>query len=113
MMIYAYDDLFSMVILIIEVVWKHGRDFDVVEKANRDKRRIYKYEHSSLHTIVERVFDLLKARLLILKNHVSDPIFTQVKILQAVCFLHNFIINHNPNGEQFPFDDINESEVKF
>ncbi|KAF3795965.1 hypothetical protein EJ110_NYTH02630 [Nymphaea thermarum] len=52
---------------------------------------------SSLRTTVERVFGLLKIRFSILKNHVSYQISTQVKIVQAACVLHNFIINHNPN----------------
>ncbi|XP_031495953.1 uncharacterized protein LOC116261366 [Nymphaea colorata] len=75
------------------------------------EEELYNYRHSSLRTTVERAFGLLKARFPILKNHVSYPISTQVKIVQATCVLHNFIINHNPNAEQFPSDDINDSEV--
>ncbi|CAN6454167.1 unnamed protein product [Victoria cruziana] len=76
------------------------------------KEELYNYRHSSLRTTVERVFGVLKARFPILKNHVSYPISTQVKIVIATCVLHNFIISHNPNVEQFiPDDMISDNDV--
>ncbi|KAF3787486.1 hypothetical protein EJ110_NYTH17195 [Nymphaea thermarum] len=72
---------------------------------------LYNYIQSLWHTTMERVFGLLKAMFSILKNHVSYQISTQVKLVQTTCVLHNFIINHNPNAEQFLSNDINDSEV--
>ncbi|CAN6463016.1 unnamed protein product [Victoria cruziana] len=76
------------------------------------KEELYNYRHSSLRTTVERVFGVLKERFPILKNHVSYPISTQVKIVIATCVLHNFIISHNPNVEQFiPDNMISDNDV--
>ncbi|KAF3774651.1 putative nuclease [Nymphaea thermarum] len=68
---------------------------------------LFNHRHSSLRTIVERAFGLLKVWFPILKTQVSYPYRTQAAIVLATCVLHNFIINHNPNAEQF---DVDESE---
>ncbi|KAF3786829.1 hypothetical protein EJ110_NYTH24498 [Nymphaea thermarum] len=78
------------------------------------KEELFNHCHSSLRTTVERVFGRLKGRFPILKARVSYPYRTQVGIVLATCVLHNFIIDHNPNAEQFDLDegasdDANES----
>ncbi|KAF3772067.1 putative nuclease [Nymphaea thermarum] len=69
------------------------------------KEELFNHRHSSLRTTVERVFGLLKGRFPILKAQVSYPYRTQVGIVLATCVLHNFIIDHNPNVEQFDPDE--------
>ncbi|KAF3778555.1 hypothetical protein EJ110_NYTH43267 [Nymphaea thermarum] len=79
------------------------------------KEELFNHRHSSLRTTtVERVFGRLKGRFPILKAQVSYPYHTQVGIVLATCVLHNFIIDYNPNAEQFDldegaFDNANES----
>ncbi|KAF3790250.1 putative methyltransferase [Nymphaea thermarum] len=75
---------------------------------------LFNHRHSSLRTTVERAFGLLKGRFPILKTQVLYPYRTQVAIVLATCVLHNFIIDHNPQVEQFDvdesaFDNANES----
>ncbi|KAF3782253.1 hypothetical protein EJ110_NYTH34780 [Nymphaea thermarum] len=41
----------------------------------------------------------------ILKMQVQYPFKKQVQIVLATCVLHNFIIEHNPNAEQFVDED--------
>ncbi|KAF3791121.1 hypothetical protein EJ110_NYTH14807 [Nymphaea thermarum] len=69
------------------------------------KEELFNHRHSSLRTTVERVFGRLKGRFPILKAQVSYPYRTQVGIVLATCVLHNFIIDHNPNAEQFEPDE--------
>ncbi|KAF3790699.1 hypothetical protein EJ110_NYTH03084 [Nymphaea thermarum] len=77
---------------------------------------LFNHHHSSLRTTVERAFGLLKGRFPILKTQVSYPYHTQAAIVLATCVLHNFIIDHNPNAEQFDvdesaFDDANDNTL--
>ncbi|CAN6487044.1 unnamed protein product [Victoria cruziana] len=67
----------------------------------RTTDELFNHRHSSLRNIVERTFGLLKGRFLILKMQVEYPFNKQVQIVLAACVLHNFIIDHNSNAEQF------------
>ncbi|KAF3791346.1 hypothetical protein EJ110_NYTH14638 [Nymphaea thermarum] len=71
--------------------------------------KLFNHRHSSLRTSVERAFGLLKGRFPILTTQVSYPYHTQVVIVLATCVLNNFIIDHNPQAEQFDVDNANES----
>ncbi|CAN6483348.1 unnamed protein product [Victoria cruziana] len=62
---------------------------------------LFNHRHSSLLNIVERTFGLLKGQFLILKMQVEYLFNKQVQIVLVACVLHNFIIDHNPNAEQF------------
>eukprot|EP00262_Sarcandra_glabra_P011918 TRINITY_DN2954_c0_g1_i1.p1 TRINITY_DN2954_c0_g1~~TRINITY_DN2954_c0_g1_i1.p1 ORF type:complete len:246 (-),score=33.65 TRINITY_DN2954_c0_g1_i1:94-831(-) len=54
-------------------------------------RELFNYRHSLLRNVVERTFDVLKARFPILQAEMRYPMKTQVKIVAATCILHNFI----------------------
>ncbi|CAN6477266.1 unnamed protein product [Victoria cruziana] len=67
----------------------------------RTTEELFNHRHSSLRNIVEKTFGLLKGQFLILKMQVEYLFNKQVQIMLAACVLYNFIIDHNPNAEQF------------
>ncbi|CAN6454412.1 unnamed protein product [Victoria cruziana] len=71
----------------------------------RTKEELFNHRHSSLRTTVERTFGLLKGRFPILKSQMEFPFDKQVQIVLSTCVIHNFILEHNPNAEQFEVDD--------
>ncbi|KAF3776927.1 putative methyltransferase [Nymphaea thermarum] len=86
-------------------------DLDQINILSPGARRVtcaeelFNHRHSSLRTTVERAFGLLNGRFPILKTQVPYPYRTQVAIVLATCVLHNFIIDHNPQVEQFDVDE--------
>ncbi|CAN6440653.1 unnamed protein product [Victoria cruziana] len=71
----------------------------------KTKEELFNHRHSSLRTIVERTFGLSKGQFPILKSQVEFPFGKQVQIVLSTCVIHNFILEHNPNAEQFEVDD--------
>jgi hypothetical protein len=55
-------------------------------------RELVNLRHSSLRVIVERAFGALKGRFRIIDNKSFHTYQTQVKLVQAYCILHNWII---------------------
>ncbi|KAF3782251.1 hypothetical protein EJ110_NYTH34778 [Nymphaea thermarum] len=56
---------------------------------------------------------MLKGRFPILKMQVQYPFKKQVQIVLATCVLHNFIIEQNPNAEQFVDEDAPSNDNFF
>jgi hypothetical protein len=55
-------------------------------------RELFNLRHSSLRVTVERAFGALKGRFKIIDNKSFHTYQTQVKLVQACCILHNWII---------------------
>ncbi|XP_049935002.1 protein ALP1-like isoform X2 [Nymphaea colorata] len=84
----------------------HLSEFDTPgERRPRTPQELFNHRHSSLRNTVERTFGMLKARFPVLKMQVQYPFKKQALIVLATCVLHNFIIDHNPNAEQFGDED--------
>lgn len=54
-------------------------------------QELFNHRHSSLRNVVERIFEVLKARFPILKLAPPYPFRTQVKLVIAACIIHNHI----------------------
>ena len=57
--------------------------------------------HSSLRNVIERCFEVLKARFPILKMMSNYPVRKQRRIPIACCVLHNFIRMHTTTNRMF------------
>ena len=55
-------------------------------------KELYNLRHSSLRVTIERAFGALKNRFRILDNKPFHKFKTQVKLVQACCSLHNWIL---------------------
>jgi hypothetical protein len=55
---------------------------------------LFNYRHSSLRSIVERTFDIWKARFNIFEDMLPYPIEAQRLFVVACCAVHNFIRKH-------------------
>ncbi|XP_058093877.1 uncharacterized protein LOC131239943 [Magnolia sinica] len=69
----------------------HQKDFAHGQPGPRNEREIFNYRHSSLQNSIERAFSVLKKRFQILTAATSYPIDSQVKLVLAMCTLHNYI----------------------
>lgn len=58
--------------------------------------------HSSARNVIERTFGLLKLRWGIIRNGSYYPIETQIAIILACCYLHNFIRQQMPSDPLEP-----------
>ena len=56
-------------------------------------RELYNLRHSFLRVTIEQAFGSLKNRFRILDNKPFHPYKTQVKLVQACCILHNWILS--------------------
>ncbi|XP_038714981.1 protein ANTAGONIST OF LIKE HETEROCHROMATIN PROTEIN 1-like [Tripterygium wilfordii] len=64
-------------------------------------REAFNHTHSSLRSIIERTFGVMKKKWLILTRMPSYKFCTQVKIVVACMALHNFIRRHVIEDEDF------------
>ena len=54
-------------------------------------QELFNLHHSSLHNAIERIFGILKNRFKILTQQLEYPFPVQVKLVKALCCLHNII----------------------
>ncbi|XP_038697770.1 uncharacterized protein LOC119995360 [Tripterygium wilfordii] len=64
-------------------------------------RKLFNHTHSSLRSVIERIFGVTKNRRPILRNMSSYPYETHVKIVIACMALHNFIRVRVKDDEEF------------
>ncbi len=72
-------------------VWRERR-----EKRNDfvNAKEAFNYEHACLRNVVERAFGVLKNRFHILRSTPSHPIRSQLRLVFALCGVHNFILSY-------------------
>ncbi|XP_038721982.1 uncharacterized protein LOC120014133 [Tripterygium wilfordii] len=68
-------------------------------------REVFNHTHSSLRSVIERIFGVTKNRFPILRKMPSYPYETQVQIVIAGMTLHNFIRLRVTNDEEFTKTD--------
>ncbi|XP_038685764.1 uncharacterized protein LOC119985544 [Tripterygium wilfordii] len=68
-------------------------------------REVYNHTHSSLRSVIERIFGVTKNRFPILRKMSSYPYETHVQIVIACMTLHNFILLRVTNDEEFTETD--------
>ena len=68
----------------------HLRDFRGGDHPEGAKE-LFNYRHSSLRNVIERCFDVLKARFLVLKMMPRYKPCRQGNVMRACCTIHNFI----------------------
>ena len=54
-------------------------------------QELFNLRHSSLRNAIERIFGVLKNRFKILTQQLEFPFLVQVKLVKALCCLHNII----------------------
>ena len=54
-------------------------------------QELFNLRHSSLHNAIERIFGILKNRFKMLTQQLEFPFPVQVKLVKALCCLHNII----------------------
>ena len=54
-------------------------------------QKLFNLRHSSLRNAIERIFGVLKNRFKILTQQLEFPFLVQVKLVKALCCLHNII----------------------
>ncbi|CAN1126547.1 Putative nuclease HARBI1, partial [Linum perenne] len=62
-------------------------------------KELFNHRHSKARNTVERAFGLLKKRWGILRTAGFYDVKTQVRIINACCILHNFILDECPRDE--------------
>jgi hypothetical protein len=75
------------------------------------KKEVFNHLHSPLRNVIERAFDVLKEKWIILKHLLSYPTETQAKIIPTSMTLHNFIRDNNKNDDLFDMYDEDEESV--
>src|SRR5437762_7507680 len=54
-------------------------------------QKLFNLRHSSLRNAIERIFGVLKNRFKMLTQQLEFPFLVQVKLVKALCCLHNII----------------------
>jgi hypothetical protein len=75
------------------------------------KKEMFNHLHSSLRSVIERSFGVLKMKWRILQHLPSYPMEKQIKIIIACMTLHNFIRDSALDGELFTQCDANEDFI--
>ncbi|KAK9277652.1 hypothetical protein L1049_007198 [Liquidambar formosana] len=70
---------------------------------------LFNYRHSSLRNVIERCFEVLKKRFLILKMMPSYSLKKQTRIVIAACAIHNFI--RMEAQQDILFDEYDNEEL--
>ncbi|KAK4397734.1 hypothetical protein Sango_1248900 [Sesamum angolense] len=65
--------------------WNSGRN------APKNHEEYFNMKHAETHNVIERTFDLLKARWIVLRSSTFYSINVPNHIIMACCLLHNFI----------------------
>ena len=79
----------------------HAQGFQGANRQPTTPQELFNYRHSSLRMVIERYFDVLKARFLILNEMHSFSLSRQRLIVTACYALHNFIRMYNRADEMF------------
>lgn len=66
-------------------------------KVIRSSNENFNYVHSSLRSVIERTFSILKARFSILKGMSRFDMTTQIKIIWASITIHNYLHRKDAN----------------
>ncbi|CAN6439861.1 unnamed protein product [Victoria cruziana] len=92
--------------------YRHLSEFNIPgSRTPQTAEELFNYRHSSLRIIVERTFKVLRRRFPLLKAQVEYPFRKQVQFVLAACALHNFIMEQNPDAEQFEDDSHDNDSV--
>jgi DDE superfamily endonuclease len=76
----------------------HRKDFSQ-SNPPANAKELFNLRHSSLRSIIECTFGILKQRFRILDCYNHFPYRTQVVLVLVCCLLHNFIMDLSPNDE--------------
>jgi hypothetical protein len=77
----------------------HLREIGMAGKLPKDKYELFNMRHSSLRSVVERTFGVYKRRWRIFDRPHEFDIRTQVKLVYALCALHNLVNEHRSMAE--------------
>jgi hypothetical protein len=78
----------------------HLKEWAKSKQQPQNAKELYNLRHSSLRNAVERTFEVLKKRFKVLTNPIEYNIDTQVRLVKALCCLHNFIKKEGRGDDQ-------------
>ena len=67
------------------------KSVDCVNCRPQNSKELYNLRHASLRNAIERIFGVLKRRFKILTQQIEYPFEVQVRLVKALCCLHNII----------------------
>jgi hypothetical protein len=70
---------------------------EFTERSPENKKELFNLRHSSLRTIIERGFGILKSRFRSIDGNSFWSYETQVDLVFACCIIHNRIMGVDPN----------------
>lgn len=88
----------------------HLQEWGKGNRAPQNKEELFNHQHSKLRNIVERIFGVLKAKYKILTRPRSFKLAAQVRVVAAICVLHNILSDINEEGHSLNIDDSYENE---
>jgi len=104
----GYGSFDGLLLVPYQKVRYHLKEWDQVGRKVKNAKELFNLRHSSLRTVVERVFGVMKWRFQMLqKGQHGFSIQSQVKIMYACIALHNWL---NQNGREFK-KEANKAEA--
>jgi hypothetical protein len=82
----------------------HLKEFAQGKQRPENAKELFNLRHASLRNAVERIFGVLKKRFPVLKTQCEYKLETQVRLVKALCCLHNYIRMHSLDGLDQFFD---------
>jgi len=67
----------------------------------QNRKELFNLRHASLRNEIERIFGVLKMRFPILKHQQKYKLSIQIKLIYALCALHNFIRQNSEGDDDF------------
>lgn len=86
----------------------HLKEWDRANRNPENALELFNLRHSSLRNHIERIFGVLKSRFPILSTPQAFAIKDQIRLVRALCGLHNFIRTHSAN----PDDELRRYEER-
>ncbi len=77
----------------------HLQEWARGNKKPQNKEELFNLRHSQFRNVIERVFGVLKARFKILTVPRAFKMVAQVRVVAALCCLHNILVNIREWGE--------------
>lgn len=72
---------------------------------------LFNLRHAQARNVVERIFGVIKKKFHLLTAAPQYPIYTQTKLVLAICALHNFVRSYDPDDiAQYDLEEL-EREV--
>lgn len=84
------------------------KNTDLTRPQNAEE--LFNLRHASARNVVERTFGVMKKRFKLLTSAPEYGFKVQVQLVHAACFLHNFILCHDPDDASlYQLEEVNRT----